>query len=294
MLFAAVLLAVEFLLNLAVRLVVHPQAPPKGAMPPEFALFQEGLSVVLVALPTSVMALIEGRAPGYYGYQGKARAVRFFSGVVWGFAAISALVGTLWKLGWLRFDGQLLHGAAAWRYGAEWGVLFLMVGIFEESVLRGYLQFTIGRGLGFWWSALGLSFLFGFLHGHNPGESPVGLFAAGAVGLMFCLSLWYTGSLWWAVGFHAAWDWGESFFYGTSDSGVAVQGHLLSEHPMGGLLWSGGATGPEGSVLVFVLLAAAMLAMYAWWGRRTVSPFAGYGWRPKGRAALSGGSDGEA
>jgi uncharacterized protein len=29
-------------------------------------------------------------------------------------------------------------------------------------------------------------------------------------GLLFCLSLRRTGSLWWAVGFHAAWDWGQT------------------------------------------------------------------------------------
>ena len=49
-----------------------------------------------------------------------------------------------------------------------------------------------------------------------------------------------TGSLWWAIGFHAAWDWGESYFYGTSDSGLMARGHLFGEHPVGKLLWSGG------------------------------------------------------
>ncbi len=103
----------------------------------------------------------------------------------------------------------------------------------------------------------------------------MGLFAAGAIGLVFCLSLWYTGSLYWAVGFHAAWDWGESYFYGTSDSGMVAQGHLLGEHPVGKLLWSGGPTGPEGSLLVIPLILIIALAMWLWWGRRVVSPFAG-------------------
>jgi membrane protease YdiL (CAAX protease family) len=286
LLFVAIIIALGFLLNLAVRLFVHPHLAAGAAMPPSFGNFEEALSVVLVALTTSVMALIEKRPAGFYGYQGPARVVRFFSGIVWGVAAISVLVGVLWKLGYLAFDGRLLSGASAWEYAGEWGLMFLFVGIFEESLLRGYLQFTIGRGLGFWWSALGLSFLFGFIHGHNPGESPVGLFAAGAVGLLFCLSLWYTGSLWWAVGFHAAWDWGESFFYGTSDSGLTVQGHLLAEHPLGKLLWSGGLTGPEGSLLIFPLLIVIAAGMYVWWGRKTVSPFAGYGLRPKRPALL--------
>ncbi len=170
--------------------------------------------------------------------------------------------------------------STVWKYALGWGVLFLVVAVFEESTLRGYLQFTLTRGIGFWWGALLLSFLFGFSHGTNPGETPVGLFGAAAVGLVFCLSLWYTGSLWWALGCHASWDWAESYFYGTSDSGLKAQGHLFGEHPTGPLLWSGGTTGPEGSLLALVLLAIMALAMWLWWGRRVESPFRDSGWRP--------------
>jgi len=281
LLFVLVLVALAFLVQTAVHYLVHPKRPSRGAaFTPKLGLISEGLQVFCVFVATAVMALIEKRSVLAYGYQGTARAARFFFGLVWGFVAISALVLTLWKAGLLGFDGQLLHGELVWRYAAEWGVVFLLVGLFEESLLRGYLQFTLTRGIGFWWGALVLSFVFGFGHGSNPGESPVGLFAAGAIGLVFCLSLWYTGSLWWAVGFHAAWDWGESYFYGTSDSGMVAQGHLLGEHPAGKLLWSGGATGPEGSLLVVPLILLIALAMWLWWGRRVVSPFAGSGWRP--------------
>ncbi len=132
--------------------------------------------------------------------------------------------------------------------------MFIFTGIFEESLLRGYLQYTLTRGMGFWWGALLMSVLFGAIHGSNKGESPVGLFSAGAAGLVFCLSLWYTGSLWWAIGFHATWDWAQTFFYGTPDSGMVARGHLMSEHPVGPLLWSGGPTGPEGSLYIVPLL----------------------------------------
>jgi len=231
-------------------------------------------------LATACMALIERRSFLAYGYQGTARAARFISGLVCGFIALTAFVLVLWKARLLAFDGQLLHGAAIWKYAFEWGVLFVVVALFEESTLRGYLQFTLSRGIGFWWGALLLSFLFGFSHGTNPGETPVGLFAAGAVGLVFCLSLWYTGSLWWAIGCHASWDWAESYFYGTSDSGLVAEGHLFGEHPTGARLWSGGTTGPEGSLLVLGVLAIMALLMWLWWGRRVQSPFRDSGWRP--------------
>ncbi len=267
---------------LSIQVLKH-LLPPRhhsAVFPLRLAFISETAQLVPLLLATAIMALIERRPLLAYGYQGKERAVRFISGLVWGFVALSALVLALWTAGLLAFDGVQLHGAAVWKYALGWAVLFLVVAIFEESTLRGYLQFTLTRGIGFWWGALLLSFLFGFSHGTNPGETPVGLFGAAAVGLVFCLSLWYTGSLWWALGCHASWDWAESYFYGTSDSGLKAQGHLFGEHPTGQLLWSGGTTGPEGSLLVLVLLAIMALAMWLWWGRRVESPFRGNGWRP--------------
>jgi uncharacterized protein len=280
LLFVLLFIAFGFISRWVLRDLLHMSRDRGSALPVGRALVVELAQFLPMFLATAVMAVIERRSLLAYGYQGKARAVRFISGLVWGFFGLSALVGVLWLAGWLAFDGRLLYGSAIWKYGFEWGVLFLLVGFFEESTLRGYLQFTLSRGIGFWWGALLLSFLFGFSHGTNPGETPVGLFAAGAVGLVFCLSLWYTGSLWWAVGCHASWDWAESFFYGTSDSGLTMQGHLLSEHPTGPRLWSGGTTGPEGSLLVLGLLAIMALLMWVWWGRRVQSPFSDSGWRP--------------
>ncbi|MDQ1454125.1 MAG: hypothetical protein QOK38_3991, partial [Acidobacteriaceae bacterium] len=47
--------------------------------------------------------------------------------------------------------------------------------------------------------------------------------------------------------------------------------HLMSEHPVGPLLWSGGPTGPEGSLYIIPLLLIMALAMWLWWRRRGVT-----------------------
>ena len=151
----------------------------------------------------------------------------------------------------------------------------MLVGFFEEYLTRGYLQYTLTRGLagiyewafktphsgalGFWTAAIILSTLFGLGHSKNPGESPIGLLSAGLSAMVFCLSLWRTGSLWWAIGFHAAWDWAQSFLYGVADSGLMAQHHLLATHPVGKPVFSGGTTGPEGSVFVLAILAVVVL-----------------------------------
>ena len=271
LIFIAIFLALEFFAALPIIPFIHFPVERGAPQPAYVALVQEAVQATLVMLATFIMSRIEKRPVAVYGYAGRARFVRFASGIVCGFAAISVLVGALWKSHLLAFDGSPLAGALAWKYAIQWAIAFLFVGIFEESLLRGYLQFTLTRGIGFWWTAVILSTTFGAIHGSNPGESPVGLFAAAAIGLIFCLSLWYTGSLWWAIGFHAAWDWGETYFYGTSNSGMVASGHLLFEHPTGPLLWTGGATGPEGSLLIVPLLLVMALLMWLWWGRKAAS-----------------------
>ncbi len=255
---------------------LHPGVP----IPPSTGLLLELSHILPVIAATAIMAALERRPFLHYGFQGCARGLRLLSGFVWGFVAISVVVLILRQLGYLSLDGRTMGGIAALRYAMAWAAMFLLVGFAEEAMFRGYAQFTITRGIGFWWGAFLLSFPFGLMHAPNPGESPVGLVGAGAASLIFCLSLWYTGSLWFAVGFHAAWDWGQSYFYGTADSGLVAQGHLFAEHPIGKPLWSGGATGPEGSVIVLPLLVVIALLMAAWWGKRGEKPFRGMAWRP--------------
>jgi uncharacterized protein len=256
-----------------------PKGAPMGEIPPSFALYAEALPFLMTFLATWIMSKIEKRPNGAYGLGGGKRAVpNFFGGLVWGVTCLSLLVFTLWKSGLLVVDRRLLFGGGALRYGVIWLLAFLMVGFLEEYLTRGYLLFTLSRGfagvyswihksahnkaLGFWTAALLLSFLFGLGHRQNAGESPIGLVAAGSAGLVFCLSLWRTGSLWWAIGFHTSWDWAQSFLYGVADSGLMVQHHLLATHPLGKPLMSGGETGPEGSIFVLpVLLLVTCIVM---------------------------------
>jgi membrane protease YdiL (CAAX protease family) len=270
---------------------------------PSRMLAYEGMGVIAVALATWLMAKIERRPTSVFGLGGTHRLRNFLSGLAWGVAMLSLLVFTLRACGLLVFDARQLFGASALRFGAVWLSGFLLVGLFEETFFRGYLQFTLARGingmydwlrsfaahatecsasgcnqtaprasglrtttqsaLGFWTAALLLSFYFGLGHRSNAGESPIGLVAAALIAVVFCLSLWRTGSLWWAIGFHAAWDWAQSFLYGVADSGLIIRGHLFSTHPVGRPIFSGGLTGPEGSlfILPIVGLTAAIIVL---------------------------------
>jgi uncharacterized protein len=220
-------------------------------------LFSEFGVLVAAVIPALVMARIEKRSWGAYGLPlREAFSKLFWVGAIWGFLGITLLLEILHGLHAFDFGHVVLHGMRIVRFAVFWGAVFLLVGLVEEFFLRGYTQFTLARGMGFWPAALLLSTAFGAIHLKNPGEAWTGALAAGVIGLFFCLTLRRTGSLWFAVGFHAAWDWGESFFYSVPDSGAISPGHLLSSSFHGSRWLTGGSVGPEGSLLCFVVIAA--------------------------------------
>jgi membrane protease YdiL (CAAX protease family) len=272
LIFVALLAAFAFSGNRIAHMLHAPGGPKPGSdIPPSFLLVAELIPFLVVLLITWIMSKIERRPNSSYGFGGSRKLPHFFAGLAWGVTCLSLLVLTLWKTGLLVIDSRLLSGSDILRYGAIWLFGFLLVGLFEEYFVRGYLQFTLSRGLaglyqsafktrhstalGFWTSAVLFSILFGLGHGNNVGESPIGLLSAGLAGMVFCFSLWRTGSLWWAIGFHTSWDWAQSYLYGVADSGMMAQHHLLATHPVGRPLLSGGATGPEGSIFAIAILS---------------------------------------
>jgi membrane protease YdiL (CAAX protease family) len=219
-------------------------------------LLEFGMLVAAV-FPSLVLARVEGRKWGAYGLPGRlALGKLFWVGAVWGFAGISVLLGAMYGLRVFDFGHLALHGPRLLKFAGFWAAFFLLVAFFEEFLLRGYSQFALSRAIGFWPAAVVLSCIFGLIHLGNAGEQWPGLLAAAAIGFFFCLTLRRTGSLWFAVGFHAAWDWGETFFYSVPDSGTIFPGHLLTSAFHGPAWLTGGKVGPEGSVLCFVVMAA--------------------------------------
>jgi hypothetical protein len=286
---------------------------------PAPSFFGELVSFLAMVGAAAIIALIERRRGNLLAFNllGSHRLFNFVFGLAAGFASLSALIGALAWGGWLHFGPIALSGAEIVKFGALWGLAFLATGFVEEGLFRCYLQFTLTRGINFWWAlgvvtlicgelfwlgkgngiwgvyalaGLGLvpclmlhlfkspgssfwqaawvtSTLFGAIHTGNNGETWIGIFGAAFIGFSFCVSIWATGSAWWAIGCHAAWDWAETYFYGAADSGNVAVGHLLTTTPAGAVLWSGGSAGPEGSLLVIaiVLLIIAGLVIY---GRR--------------------------
>ena len=63
----------------------------------------------------------------------------------------------------------------------------------------------------------------------------------------------------------------DTFFYGTADSGLQPEGHYLTATPAGNVLWSGGTSGPEGSLLVLGAILLLLLALLVIYGRKNAA-----------------------
>jgi uncharacterized protein len=217
--------------------------------------------LVAAIIPAIILMKVEHRSWGAYGLPiPSAFGPKFWTGAVWGFAGITLLLAAMFGLRIFDFGHLAIHGPRIVKFALFWAVYFLVVGFFEEFLLRGYTQFTLSRAIGFWPSAVLLSCTFGLIHLQNAGEQWPGLLAAAAIGFFFCLTLRRTGNLWFAVGFHMMWDWGETFFYSVPDSGTVFPGHLLKSSFHGPAWLTGGKVGPEGSVLCFVVIGATWAA----------------------------------
>jgi uncharacterized protein len=269
---ALLFITIYLALNAAATLVLGRliELEPKGPLSPALVFVQESSDLLVIFATIWVMSRIEHRPLVSYGYSGERRVRLLLWGALSGLVGLSGLIAVLWKARLIEFNGLASSGSAAFKFALAWGCIALLVGVFEESLLRGYLQYTLTRGIGFWWASLLLSAAFALWHLNNGGETILGLIVVGLGGLVFCLSLWFTKSLWWAIGFHAGWDWGQSYLYGTPDSGLITQGHLLRSRVSGQPLWSGGLTGPEGSLLMLPLLIVIAVLMWLWWGRKRI------------------------
>ena len=219
-------------------------------------LWSECLLLVAAVAPALWLSHMEHRRFDDYGLPRRsAFGKQFWIGTLWGFVAITCLLLTMRAAGVFHVEGLAMHGLRLVKFAAFWALLFLLVAFYEDFLFRGYSQFTLGNGVGFWPAAFLLSAVFGAIHLSNPGEHWTGALGAGSIGLFFCLTLRRTGNLWFAVGMHAAWDWAETFFYSVPNSGIIAPGHLMKTDFHGPTWLTGGSVGPEGSVLLFVLIA---------------------------------------
>jgi len=210
-------------------------------------------AVYLIA--SAIMARLESQGIAAYGSPVTRTLVpRFIRGAVISFLGLTAFLLLSRAAGVFHFGSVVTHGVDAWKWCAIYVFAFLVVAVEEEFQYRGYLLYALARGIGFWPAAIVSSVVFAYGHLENPGETWLGILNLFLSGLLFCLLLRRSGDLWLPIGFHASWDWAQTYLYGIPDSGRTLPGHLFGGSFSGPVWLSGGMVGPEGSAILTLLL----------------------------------------
>jgi CAAX protease family protein len=265
LIFLAIAIALQAGIGDLVALILEARGivAPQGLYALVF-LVQDAIALVAILVATWIMARWERRKLTDYGLPGRnAFGRRFWEGSVFGFAGCSLLILLIFLAGGYSPGSLALHGAALVRATLLWLLASLAIGFAEEYFFRGYPQFILGQGIGFWPAAFLISFLFGALHYFSkPYERWPDWASTGLLALLICLTLRRTGDLRFAIGFHAAFDFAAIFVYSGLNGGELAPDRLLTATFHGGDWLTGGKLGPEASLLVFPVIAAMFLGVH--------------------------------
>lgn len=168
------------------------------------------------------------------------------------------LVGLVfWIEGWAQFTwDRPLAGLATMV------AVVLPAAVAEEIAFRGYVLGTLRRWKG-WPLGIGLSsVLFSLAHGLNPSLNGLALLNIALAGLAFSLAVRWKGTLWLPLGFHFAWNYAQGPVLGLPVSGLTAFGVGSTSRLVGPVLWTGGSFGPEGGLVVTVVVGAACVILW--------------------------------
>jgi len=225
---------------------------------------EELVGFLIVLLVTGIAAFFERRRVDDYGLPvSQAFGLLFWKGMLAGLLVVIFVAGAMIVSGAMQVHGLALNGTALLWFGLLWLGANLLVGLNEEYLFRGYALQALWRGAGFWPAAIVTTAIFAGLHMSKPHENAMDIGMIFILGLAICLSVQRTGTLWWAVGWHAAFDFGQFFLIGTHNGGQAPVGHLLAVTFDGPALLNGGELGTEASI--FMVPAAIATFIYVIW-----------------------------
>ena len=267
---AAIVLVVKFLEQPAIAFLAAIFHVNRNALSAPAIIVSDGFDLIVILIVTGVFALCERRRIDSYGLPISEAFGGFFSnGVIAGLAAIVFVGACMFISGGMHIHGIALRGTDLIASPLLWIVAMLFVGIMEEYLFRGYALRSLWRGAGFWPAALITTALFAGDHLEKPHENAIDIGMIFALAIVLCVSVRITGSLWWAVGWHAGFDLGQLFIIGTPNGGRVPQGRLFDVTFPGPAWITGGKLGTEASY--FMVPAVLGTFIYVIWFLRRQS-----------------------
>lgn len=230
------------------------------------------LAAALIAIYAGLVRILECRGARELA----PRPAQAGTGILLGLALFSSVFGLLHVIGVATW-----HGVAT-RYDVV-PVLAasILAAVGEELAFRGGLFRILEERLGTAWALAISAGVFGLLHALNPGATALSTTAVALeAGVLLAAAYVLTRNLWFPIGLHLGWNFTEGGVFGVAVSGGAGGSGIFSVSLAGRPLLTGGAFGPEAS-LIAVAVCLALAVMLLWLTVR------GGHWLPRPRRAPS-------
>jgi membrane protease YdiL (CAAX protease family) len=258
---AAIIAVVQFLEQPAIAFFAAKLHVDPSALSAQAIIVSDAFDLIVILIVTGLLARFEQRRIDSYGLPiNEAFGGFFWNGALAGLATIVFVGAGMLITGGMRIHGIALHGSDLITSPFLWLIAMLFVGVMEEYLFRGYALQSLWRGAGFWPAALITTALFAGDHVSKPHENAIDIGMIFVLGVLLCVSVRVTGSLWWAVGWHAAFDFGQLFIVGTPNAGRVPVGRLFDATFPGPAWITGGELGTEASY--FMIIAAVANFVY--------------------------------
>lgn len=221
------------------------------------------MPVIAVAAYSYYVQRFERRTVAEFSSQGA--VLEFLGGCLLGAGLFSAVVAVLAVLGAFDIAGVgSMDGLAIALSSA------LATGVVEEIVFRGIIYRLTEAAYGSTIAIVVSAALFGLAHAFSPNATVIATVAiAIEAGLLLALAYVVTRRLWLVIGFHAAWNFTQGGIFGLAVSGHRSEGLFVGQ--TSGPEWlTGGAFGPEASVIAIAVCLPAAWALYLRARRRSL------------------------
>ncbi len=270
---------VVLLVVLAVQvLVLSTLAPRFGAESPVLfgvAVATAGMATMAALVP--IARYLDRRRFVDYGFRiDRDWWIDCAFGLALGIALQAAVFLVGWAAGWFAVTGTFVADGSFLLAFVGLVGLFLVVGIYEEALVRGWLLTNVAEGCRFlgerWAITVALivsSGLFGLLHAGNPGATVASVTIISAAGVLLAAGYLLTGELAIPIGIHVTWNLAQGGLFGHGVSGLGTVATVIATEPTGPVRWTGGAFGPEGGLLGLFAVFVGCVAVVAWVRFRT-------------------------
>ncbi len=204
--------------------------------------------------------VLEGRSMASMGFVGSGWWRHYLRGFGLGLAMCSVALLLALAMGGLGISEATKPNMTLWLLTL---VGFMVQGMSEEVMLRGYLMVTLTHRMPVWLSVVITSLLFALLHGGNAGLTPLSFVNLVLFGIFAALFMLRYDNIWGIGALHSAWNFCQGNIFGVAVSGSSAGDTLFSFSVLDGApRWiSGGEFGLEGSIVTTVVFGGMTLWM---------------------------------